>query len=142
MVEGGLECGVGWVPVGGELVAEPGALAAGVLAGADGGAFDGLGQCELAVEVGQRFGVADAGQGREGAVVALIAEPAGFVEEAVLEHVRGALGDAVGQRCGFDFQAEDISRDGTSGRGLAFGRGLVATGTLRFPGHGSGGGGC
>ena len=36
--------GVGGAPVGGELVAEPGALAAGVLAGADGGALDGFGQ--------------------------------------------------------------------------------------------------
>ena len=39
-----VEGGVGGMPDGGELVAEPGALAAGVLAGADGGALDGFGQ--------------------------------------------------------------------------------------------------
>ena len=44
VVEGGFEGGFGWVPVGGELVAEPGALAAGVLAGAGGGALDGFGE--------------------------------------------------------------------------------------------------
>ena len=44
MVEGGFEGGVGGMPDGGELVAEPGALAAGVLAGADGGALDGFGK--------------------------------------------------------------------------------------------------
>ena len=44
VVEGGFEGGVGGMPDGGELVVEPGALAAGVLAGADGGALDGFGK--------------------------------------------------------------------------------------------------
>lgn len=134
MVEGGVAGGFGWAPVGGELVAEPGALAAGVLAGADGGAFDGLRQGEPAIEVGQGFGVADAGEGGEGAVVALVAEVAGFVQEAVAEHVGGALGDAFGQCGGFDLQTEDVGRNGGIGGGLAARRGLVAPGFGYFEG--------
>ena len=110
------------MPGGLELVAEPGALAAGVLAGADGGALDGLGEGEPAVEVGQGFGVADAAEGGKGSVITLVAEPAGFVQQALMEHAGGALGDALSQRRGFDLQAEDVSRNGRVRLGLVFRR--------------------
>ena len=124
-MEGGFEGGVGGAPDGGELVAEPGALAAGVLAGADGGALDGFGEGQPAVEVGEGFGVADAGEGGESSVVAAVAEAAGFVEEAVLEHSLGALGDAVGEDLGIDLEAEDVGRDWGDGSGLDWAPGLV-----------------
>ena len=125
MVEGGLEGGVGGMPDGGELVAEPGALAAGVLAGADGGALDGFRKGEPAIEVGEGFGVADAGEGGEGSVVAAVAEAAGFAEEAAFEHLLGAVGDSLGEDFGFDLEAEDVGGDWCDGFGLDRARGLV-----------------
>ena len=117
VVEGGLEGGVGRMPGRWELVAEPGALAAGVLAGADGGALDGFGQGQLAIEMGEGFGVADAAEGGEGAVVAPVAEAASFVKKACLEHLLGALGDALGEEFGFDLEAEDVGGDWCGGSG-------------------------
>ena len=134
MVEGGFEGGVGWAPGGGELVAEPGALAAGVLAGADGGALDGFGEGHVAIEVDEGFGVADAAEGGEGAVVAAVAEPAGFVQEALFEHALGALGDAAGEDLGFDFQAENVGRYWCGGPGLRRRRGLMERGLGDFEG--------
>ena len=115
-------------------MAEPGALAASVLAGADGGALDGFGKGQLAVEVGQGFGVADAGEGGEGAVVAAVAEAAGFVEEAAFEHSLGALGDALGEDFRSDLEAEDVGRDWGDGSGLDWARGLVGLGFGDFEG--------
>ena len=63
--------------------------------------------------MGQGFGVANAAEGGEGAVVAPVAEAAGFVKKACLEHLLGALGDALGE----EFRV----RLGGRGRG----RGLV-----------------
>ena len=42
--------------------------------------------------MGEGFGVADAGEGGEGSVVATVAEAASFVQEATFEHLLGAPG--------------------------------------------------
>ena len=73
--------------------------------------------------MGQGFGVADAAEGGEGAVVAAVAEAAGFVEEATFGTFCSVrLGDAFRKDLGFNFEAEDVGRDWGGGPGLFSGR--------------------
>jgi hypothetical protein len=82
-------------PVDGGFAAEPGHLALGVLAGGDGGEFDGLREGEVSLDEGQGLLIADGfkGLGRRGN--ALSEEEFDFADEAGVEDSAGAGGDAL-----------------------------------------------
>ena len=82
----------------GEAAAEPGALALGELAGAEGDAFAGLGGGERSVQNGGGLCVADGGGGRGRPDGMRLPQGADLVEEALREHVVDSAGDALGKR--------------------------------------------
>ena len=87
-----------------ELVAEPGALALGQLAGARGYALDGLLKRQLATRKGQRLGVADGSCGGFGG--RSFAEDAHcLLDDAFIEHLAGTQLNA--SRKGVPFHGEE-----------------------------------
>ncbi len=102
--------------------AEPGALALGVLAVAGLGLGDGLFAGELAAEDGESLGVAEreegAGEvGGRGVAAEGFEEALGFVEQAAVEHLRGAVIDAVVEL--FPGRLEGEAEDAEAGKGVA-----------------------
>ena len=135
----GGEVGEGLFPGEGEpadvgLVAEPGHLAFGILAGAGDGAGKGFVFAEAAFEDVGGFGVADGVAGGGGESAGSGAEGAHFVEKAAGVHAAGAFGDAGAEDGAGKFEAEEQGARAVPGVGEGTAVGEEFVGAEEAPG--------